>query len=69
MAEFKKLSKEEVEKLDKKDIVMAEKAANGEVEGQGIIRCPACGALLHVPGAPRFVTCCNCLNTFIAIWF
>ena len=69
MAEFKKMTKEEVAAVDKKDIVMAEKAANGEVEGQGIIRCPACGALLHVPGAPRFVTCCDCYGTFRAIWF
>ena len=68
MAELKKLSKEEVAKLDKKDIVVAEKAAAGEVEGQGIIRCPSCGAILHVFGAPNFVTCCNCWETFRAFW-
>ena len=69
MAEFKKLSKEEVEKLDKKDIVVAEKAASGEVEGQGVIRCPSCGMLLNVPGTPAFVTCSNCWGTFRAYWY
>ena len=69
MAEFKKMTKEEVAALDKKDIVTAVKAGEGEVEGQGLIRCPYCGTLLRVPGNPRFVTCCNCWNTFTAIWF
>jgi len=68
MAEAKKaqvLSKEEVEKLDKKDIVVAEKASDGEVEAQDIIRiCPSCGVTLRVIGTPSFITCCNCWETF-----
>ena len=69
MAEFKKLTKEEVAKLDKKDIYVAKKAAPGEVEGQGITRCPLCGTLLHVPGTPPYVTCCECGITFHVTWY
>ena len=69
MAEFKKMTKEEIAAVDKKDIVTATKAGEGEVEGQGIIRCPYCGALLRTFGNPRFVTCCDCYGTFRAIWF
>ena len=69
MAEFKKLTKEEVAKLDKKDIYVAKKAAAGEVEGQGITRCPYCGTLLRVAGTPPYVTCCDCLGTFHVTWY
>ena len=69
MAEWKELSKEEVAKLNKEDIVVAEAAADSEVEGQGICRCPRCGALLRVPGTPPYVTCCRCWYTFHVTWY
>ena len=65
MAEFKKLSKEEVEKLDKKDIVLAEKAGEGEVEAQGgfKIRCPKCGTVGTCSKVGYFY-CMTCFSTF-----
>ena len=64
MAELKKLSAEEVAKLDKKDIRVAREAASGEVEGQAYpVRCPHCGTMIHVsPG--WYWNCPECGSTF-----
>ena len=69
MAEFKKMTKEEVAAVDKKDFVVAKKAAAGEVEGQGKVwPCPYCGALQFASDNPKFVICPHCSNPIHAIW-
>ena len=69
MAEWKEISKEEAAALNKEDVVVAAKAEDVEVEGQGVCRCPVCGAVLTVPGTPPYVTCCVCWRTFHVTWY
>ena len=64
MAEFMKLTEEEVAKLDKKDVAEMRKVGNSDVEGQGFIKCPFCDTPGYVNGAPLFAHCCECGFTF-----